>query len=389
MDLRYNALERFVELRIVQTHTYHSLAFLLGKRQEAVVVVSLVGAAYDPHHRPCLTFESIPRCIHVCRLGVVDVEYILDAQHFLEAMLDCLECRESVSDDFVVDVHSLGCDCRRHRVIYIVLSSESQLLKVHITFVLLVADDHPVVLHECPLLHFLLLRERKLLCLHNDLVEVPDGDLVVRAEDKAVVIRHIAGDAELRLDIVLHLVVVPVQMVRRDVGDYGYVGLEVIYVVQLEAAELQYIDVVLFCRYLIGVALSDVAAESYIKAGLHQKVIDQRCGSGLSVASGDAYLLRSVISPCEFDLRDDVDAAVGYLLHHRSLRRYSRALHHLVRIEDEVFRMLSLLVRDLPLVEHSCVFLRYLTHIGEEYIITFNLREHCGTYSALASTKYY
>ena len=49
--------------------------------------------------------------------------------------------------------------------------------------------------------------------------------------------------------------------------------------------------------------------------------------------------------------------------------------------------MPALLIRNLPLVEHGSIFLRYLTHIGEKNIITFNFCEDCGTYSAFASTK--
>ena len=67
--------------------------------------------------------------------------------------------------------------------------------------------------------------------------------------------------------------VVPVQVVRRDVGDDGDICLEVVYIVKLEAAELEDIDVVLLRSYLVGIALSDVSAESDVQSGLLEKMI--------------------------------------------------------------------------------------------------------------------
>ena len=64
-------------------------------------------------------------------------------------------------------------------------------------------------------------------------------------------------------------------MVWRDVGDDGYVCLEVVYIVQLEAAELKDIDVVLFGCHLICVALADVSTESYVEASILEKVVDE------------------------------------------------------------------------------------------------------------------
>ena len=61
-------------------------------------------------------------------------------------------------------------------------------------------------------------------------------------------------------------------MVWGNIGNDGYVSLEVIDVVKLEAAQLQHVDVMLFGSYLIGVALSDVPSEPYVQTGLLQKV---------------------------------------------------------------------------------------------------------------------
>ena len=64
-------------------------------------------------------------------------------------------------------------------------------------------------------------------------------------------------------------------MIRSDVGDDGNVRLEIVYVVQLETAEFQDIDVVLLGCHLVGVALADVAAKSDVKTGLLEQMIYQ------------------------------------------------------------------------------------------------------------------
>ena len=68
---------------------------------------------------------------------------------------------------------------------------------------------------------------------------------------------------------------VPVQMVRGDIGDDSYVCLEIIYVIQLEAAEFKHIYVEVLGSHLICVTLSDVSSESDVEAGLLEKMIDQ------------------------------------------------------------------------------------------------------------------
>ena len=68
--------------------------------------------------------------------------------------------------------------------------------------------------------------------------------------------------------VVLHLVVVAVQVVRGDVRDDGDVRLEVVHVVQLEAADLQHVVVEVLGRDLVGVGLADVAAEAHVQAGV-------------------------------------------------------------------------------------------------------------------------
>ncbi len=64
-------------------------------------------------------------------------------------------------------------------------------------------------------------------------------------------------------------------MVRGYVRDYGYVRLEIIHIVELETAKFQDIYVVLLCRDLICVALSDVPAKAHVQSCLLQQVVYQ------------------------------------------------------------------------------------------------------------------
>ena len=60
----------------------------------------------------------------------------------------------------------------------------------------------------------------------------------------------VARDTELGVHVVLELVVITVQMVGSDIHQDGYVGSEIVHVIQLERAEFNHIIVVLFVGYL-------------------------------------------------------------------------------------------------------------------------------------------
>ena len=136
-----------------------------------------------------------------------------------------------------------------------------QLLQEDLRLVLVVAQHDAVpVAEEGALLDLLLLGEGEHPGLDDDLLQLADGDGVVGVEDKAVLGTEVARDAELRPGVVLEFVVVAVEVVRGDVGDDGDVRTEIVGVVQLEAADLKYLVVVMLGRDLEGVALADVAA---------------------------------------------------------------------------------------------------------------------------------
>ena len=177
------------------------------------------------------------------------------------------------------------------------------------------------------------------------------GNLVVRVKDEAVVLTEIAGDVELGIDVVLHLVVVAVKMVRGDVGDDGNVRTEVADVVKLEAGDLKHIVVKVLGSHLIGIALADISAKANVEASILEEVVDEGGSGGLAVGSGDADLLCRVVAACKFNLGDDGDAVLLHLLHHGHGAGDAGGFHHLIGIKDEFLRMLTLLKGNVPLAE--------------------------------------
>ena len=144
-----------------------------------------------------------------------------------------------------------------------------------------------------------------------------DGNLVIGVEDEAVLRPEVACNLELGLDVVLHLVVVTVEMVRGYIRYDSDIGAEFVSIIELETADYQHIVVVLLGSDLHCVALADVAAESYVEAGFGQQVVYQRGRRGLAVRSGDADLLCTVEARGEFYFAHDVGALVGELAHYR------------------------------------------------------------------------
>ena len=114
-------------------------------------------------------------------------------------MFDGLEGREGFTDDTVVYSRSLCSDGGGHRVVDVMLSAEGKFLEVDVALILFVPYNYLVVLQESTLLNLSLLGEWQTLGAEDYLVEVVDGDLVVRIEDEAVFRLQVPGDAELGL----------------------------------------------------------------------------------------------------------------------------------------------------------------------------------------------
>ena len=154
-------------------------------------------------------------------------------------------------------------------------ASQGEFLKVNVAFLILILYHDASILKVGTLLDLVLLGERQFLGLGDNLVKMIDGDFVVRVEDEAVLRPEIPDNAELGPDIILHVVSVPVEMVRSDVCDHGYVRPELIAVVQLETTDFQYIIVKMLSCHLQCVALAYVSAEADVETGFLEKIVYQ------------------------------------------------------------------------------------------------------------------
>ena len=73
---------------------------------------------------------------------------------------------------------------------------------------------------------------------------------VIVPEYERVVVCLVLNDSEFSVHVVLHLVIISVQMVGRDIHQDGYIGVELIHIIKLEAAQLYDVIVVVALCHL-------------------------------------------------------------------------------------------------------------------------------------------
>ena len=205
--------------------------------------------------------------------------------------------------------------------------------------------------------------ERALHGLDVVLLQLGRDDGVVGPVDEGVFRRLVTDDAHLRVGIVLHLVVVAVQMVGRDVQQDGDVGTEVIHIVQLERRELDDIVFMRIFSHLQGQRVADVTCQSGIVARLTEDMVDKAGGGGLAVRAGDADHVRLRVATGKLYLADDRYLLLNGLLHNGSRFGYAGTLDDLVGIQDLLLRMLAFLPLDVTVVQHLLVLVSYLRHV--------------------------
>ena len=66
---------------------------------------------------------------------------------------------------------------------------------------------------------------------------------IIIPKDESILFRLILDDAELGIHVILHFIIVPIQMIGRNVQQNCDICLEVIHVIQLEATQLDDIDI--------------------------------------------------------------------------------------------------------------------------------------------------
>ena len=185
---------------------------------------------------------------------------------------------------------------------------------------------------------------------HHGLVAIPIDDMIRGGE--------VLDDTELRVDVVLHLVVVAIHVVGSDVHDHCDVCAELVHVVQLEARQFDDVIVEVLGGHLQGERLAHVACQSYIESAGLENVVGHHRGSGLPVGAGDTDHLGIGVSTRELDLGDDGCALLHEFDDERGGEGHTWALDHLIGIENELLGMgMSILVRNLVLFEQHLVFI--------------------------------
>ncbi len=72
----------------------------------------------------------------------------------------------------------------------------------------------------------------------------------------------VLNDPEFGVDVVLELIIIPVEMVRGNIGQNGHIGPEVIHSVQLKTGDLKNIIIKILLGYLPGKALANITGQS-------------------------------------------------------------------------------------------------------------------------------
>ena len=177
-------------------------------------------------------------------------------------------------------------------------------------------------------------------------------------------------------------------MVGRDVEQHGHIGPEIKHIVELEAAQLHHIVVVVTLGHLQGQALAHIAGQPHVEAAPLQDVPGEHGGGGLAVAARDADHLGPGVTAGQLYFRNHRNLLLQDGLDHRRLLGDARALHYLVRIQDKRQRMLLLLPVNAIFVQQFTVFRLDGRRIAHKDIEAFDLGQHGGSCAALACPQY-
>ena len=93
--------------------------------------------------------------------------------------------------------------------------------------------------------------------------------------DKGIVGGLILDYAHLGVNVVLHIEIVPIEMVGGDIHEHGYVSAEGEHIVELETAELDDIDILGVFKYLQSQTASYVACKTHVEMCILQDVVDE------------------------------------------------------------------------------------------------------------------
>ena len=182
---------------------------------------------------------------------------------------------QALADHIVMDVQYLCCQGCRHRVELVMTAAQRQILQRHLQGLYGLRSSYDKVA-AVGIGHIMLARtegiQRR---LRTDTRYLAVDDRVLAPVDKCIRRCLVARDAELGIDIVLELKLIPVQMVGSDIHQDGDVGLEIVHIVELERRQLNHIIVAFLLGHLQRQAVTYIACQTYIQSRTHQHVVHQ------------------------------------------------------------------------------------------------------------------
>ena len=179
-------------------------------------------------------------------------------------MLYRLEVAQCLAYGLLLHIQQAGRQAGSHRVVEVVAAVQRQFVGLHREFLLGGVERQLPVVGIGLRAGLVRLGKGVALRLEGEGRQLLVDDGVVVPVDKGVVLGLVAYDAELGVHIVLHLVVVAVEVVGRDVEQHGDIGLEVVHVVELETAQLDDVVVVVAGSHLQGQTLAHVTGQAYL-----------------------------------------------------------------------------------------------------------------------------
>ena len=293
-----------MEFGVIHTEENQSDALFLHEVEDVRIIIAFVLSSQNQHGWLFHAFEGIPTSIHVRCLGIVHEINATHSSRLFESMLHTCKTAQSLANHFVRNACDVGSDTCCKRVVEVVLACKCQFLLLHIEWrwlfnhvFLVLGVSNGIILVE--------FRERIELCLEVVLCQFLLHDWIVVPKDESIVLRLVTSDSHLRIDIVLHLEVVTVQVVGGDIHQHSNVSTEVVHVIQLEARQFNHIVIeMLFC-HLKRQTSSYISCQTHIVACLFQNVIDERGGGRLTIRTRNTNHLGIRISTSKFNFRDN------------------------------------------------------------------------------------
>lgn len=284
-----------VQLGAVGGEVDQRLALRLHEWLDLLVVVALVGTAEEEDRPPVRhRLEGVAGGIDIGSLGVIDVLHSVEDARQLHAVLYAGEVLQRPGDSAVLEVgiqpQGVEHEAGGHDVAGVVGALELQAG---------VVDEALLATRETDV-------DRVALEVGGGVgASEGEGEVVRRAwipagehggclgiigeGDGVVLLGLVLEYPTLGIGVELQLVVVPIEVVGRDIHQHCGVQVGVVHVVELEAGELHDVDLVRVADEALGEGETDIATRHRIYATRLQEVSGEGGGGGLAIGPRDAY----------------------------------------------------------------------------------------------------